>query len=137
VEREKLREIVLQCLHAQAGDAQDEELVTCLSGELKVAKSHIRQALEKAKRVSSEADVLDAVLKRVVTDYDLERIQAVERNILRLALYEVWHEPELPRKVVLAEALRLARKYATPEAAHFVHAVLDQLIAKAELIHGD
>jgi transcription antitermination protein NusB len=137
MEREKLREMVLQCLHAQEGGAGDEELVSCLMDELKVPKSQVRIALEKAKRIGQEGELLDAILKRVVNEYDFERVQAVERNVLRLALYELWHEPDLPRKVVIAEALRLARKYATPEAAHFVHAILDEVSQKMEPASGD
>lgn len=132
MEREKTREMVLQCLHAQEGQPDDGELIATLMQELKVAKSTVRPALDKAKRIAAETETLDTVLKQVITDYDWERVQAVERNILRLSLYELWHERDLPPRIVIAEAVRLARKFATPEAAHFVHAIMDDLAKRME-----
>ncbi len=131
MEREKTREMVLQCLHAQEGGASDNELLAWMMAELKVAKSAVRPALQMAKNIAAHMDELDAVLRQVVTDYDWDRVQLVERNILRLALYEMWHL-HLPSKVIISEAMRLSRKYATPEAAHFVHAILGDLAKKVE-----
>src|SRR5690606_29501809 len=56
-----------------------------------------------------------------------ERIPRVERNILRLAVFELLHDPSVPPTVAIAEAIRLTRKFATPEAATFINAVLDAI----------
>ena len=50
---------------------------------------------------------------------------------MRLAVYEILHEPEVPEIVSIAEALRLASKFSTPQAASFVNAVLDAIYKKS------
>ena len=75
---------------------------------------------------------IDAVIVTHSQAYDLERIPRVERNIVRLGIYELLFSPDVPRKVVIAEAMRLARKFATKEAASFVNALMDSVYKSIE-----
>ena len=68
---------------------------------------------------------LDGLIQESAEGYALDRIGRIERNILRLAFYELLYDTSIPPKVVLSEAIRLARKYSTPESAKFVNGVLD------------
>ena len=70
---------------------------------------------------------IDPMIQKVSNEYVLERIALVERNIIRLAIHEMLISKDVPPKVVIAEAIRLARKFATPEAANYVNAILDAL----------
>jgi N utilization substance protein B len=73
----------------------------------------------------SEAESLDARARSHSQHWRLERMAAVDRNIIRLALYEMLHVPENPPAVVINEALELARRFSTAESVEFVNGVLD------------
>jgi transcription antitermination protein NusB len=73
----------------------------------------------------SEIESIDRLLRRHAEHWKLERMAAVDRNVLRLALYELLHNPETPPAVVINEALELARRFSTAESVDFVNGVLD------------
>ena len=73
----------------------------------------------------ANADSIDDLLRRQAEHWKLERMAAVDRNILRLALYELMHCPETPAAVVINEALELARRFSTSDSVGFVNGVLD------------
>lgn len=123
---QKFREIVFQMLYSfDMGKAQDEPMAELLSNELAVAKSSVKAAQERVRDLLSRIDEIDALIAKTSHSYEFERIQSVERNILRIGVYEILHDPSIPPKVAIAEAMRLARKFSTKEAASFVNAILD------------
>jgi N utilization substance protein B len=70
---------------------------------------------------------LDAQLTEIATDWALDRQAAVDRNILRLAAFEIVHRPDAPVAAVVNEAVELAKKYSTNESGRFVNGVLGAL----------
>jgi len=73
----------------------------------------------------ADIDSIDPLIGRHAENWKLERMAAVDRNVLRLAIYEMLHEPETPKAVVINEALELARRFSTPDAVEFANGVLD------------
>ena len=72
---------------------------------------------------------LDGLLVQKVENWALPRISAVDRSILRLAAYEMLYEPDVPPKVAIDEAVRLAKRYGSEESGRFVNGVLDRIMA--------
>ena len=72
------------------------------------------------------AKELDALIAEHVENWRLERLAAVDRAVLRLAIFEL-RGSETPRKVVLNEAVDLAKKYSSEEAGAFVNGILDSI----------
>jgi len=72
-----------------------------------------------------EAPTLDSLVRSQAQHWRLERMAAVDRNILRLALYELFHVPENPPAVVINEALELARRFSTVDSVDFVNGILE------------
>jgi N utilization substance protein B len=70
---------------------------------------------------------LDPVIASAAEHWRLDRMNVVDRLILRLATYELLHEPETPASVVINEALELARSFSSDEAVPFVNGVLDAI----------
>ncbi|BCV21781.1 transcription antitermination factor NusB [Moorella sp. Hama-1] len=68
---------------------------------------------------------LDTIISRYATGWRLERLAAVDRNILRLALYELQYHRETPVGVVINEAIELAKGFNNEEAGKFVNGLLD------------
>jgi len=73
----------------------------------------------------SEVDALDRTIAEHAKNWRTERMGAIDRNILRMALYEMLHHPETPGAVVINEALELARRFASEDSVEFVNGVLD------------
>jgi len=80
--------------------------------------------------VLSTQDAIDALIKEHAENYELHRISAVDRNILRLAIYEMLHCPDVPPVVSINEAIEIAKKYSTDESGRFVNGVLDRIRTK-------
>lgn len=70
---------------------------------------------------------LDDTLDGVSTRWRVARMAPVDRAVLRLALYELRHEPGTPTAVVVAEAVRLAKKYSTEKSGAFVNGILGRV----------
>ena len=72
-----------------------------------------------------EIPTLDPKLRETAKNWRLERMGAIDRNVLRLALFELIHYPQTPPAVVINEALEIARRFSGEESADFVNGVLD------------
>ncbi len=74
---------------------------------------------------------LDDIIKKYLVKWELERLSAIDRNLLRLGLYEILYRPDIPPAVSINEALELAKKYgSTVEAVGFVNGVLDRAVGE-------
>jgi N utilization substance protein B len=74
--------------------------------------------------------LIDEVISKNTQNFELNRIAAVDRNILRIAVYEMFHCPETPPVVSINEAIEIAKKLSTEESGRFVNGVLDQIKAQ-------
>jgi transcription antitermination factor NusB len=77
--------------------------------------------------VTSHRDELDAFIVRYSEHWRLERMTIVDRNLLRVAIYELLYQPEIPPKVVINEAVEMAKRFGSEASGGFVNAILDQV----------
>ncbi len=77
--------------------------------------------------VASHLEELDALIVRYSEHWRLERMAAVDRNLLRLAAYELLYQPKIPSKVVINEAVELAKRYGAEDSGAFVNGILDHI----------
>ncbi len=125
---QKFREVVFQLLYAHdLGRGTDDDMLNLIAQELELSKKNVKEAQARVHLVLAELDKIDALIAKTSHSYAFERIQTVERNILRLGVYELLNDPLVPNAVAIAEALRLARKFSTKESALFVNAILDAI----------
>ena len=75
------------------------------------------------------SEAIDSALTEHSQNYELERLSAVDRNILRLAIHEMLFCPDIPPIVSINEAIDIAKKYSTEESGRFVNGVLDRIKA--------
>ena len=71
---------------------------------------------------------IDAMISQVAENWRLDRMAAIDRNILRLGAYELLFRPEIPAKVAINEALELAKRYSTAQSSRFVNGILDRML---------
>lgn len=121
---QKFREIVFQLIYSHDFGGGG-EVLDVLMTELRVSKNAVRMAnAVKEKFLEKKAEV-DELIAKHSQSYEPDRIPRVERNLIRLGVYELLFQEGVPPKVVIAEAMRMARKFSTDEAASFVNALLD------------
>ena len=70
---------------------------------------------------------LDALIVPVLENWSLERLSGVERNILRVAVYEMHHCPSVPPVVAISEAIEIAKRFGGEQSGRFINGVLDKL----------
>ena len=68
------------------------------------------------------------MISQVAENWRLDRMAAIDRNILRLGAYEMLFCPEVPAKVAINEALELAKRYSTAQSSRFVNGILDRVL---------
>ncbi len=70
---------------------------------------------------------IDELIERHADNWRMERMSAVDRNILRAAVAELVGFPATPRAIIINEALEIARKFSSPESVQFINGVLDSV----------
>jgi N utilization substance protein B len=70
---------------------------------------------------------IDEIIARCTEHWDIERMAAVDRNILRMAVYELGWRADTPPKVVMNEAIEIAKKFGTRESSRFINGILDRV----------
>ena len=76
---------------------------------------------------SEQIEGLDATIQEQAANWSMARMAAVDRNVLRLAAYEIQARPDTPIGVIIDEAIEIVRKYSTEEATRFINGILDSL----------
>lgn len=129
--RRRARAVVLQTLYEL--DFTDHEAKTALKARLE------EQLLPEAAEVFAQSltmgvqtyrTYLDSVVSDLAPEWPLDQIAAVDRNILRISIYELLFEPEIPPKVAINEAVELAKMFGSESSPRFVNGVLGSLVSR-------
>ena len=95
----------------------------CLTNALSIRRVANKLALG----AISHLDEIDKLIKERAENWRISRMAVVDRNILRLAVYEFLYEPDTPKTVAINEALEIARRFSTFEATQFINGILDAI----------
>jgi N utilization substance protein B len=134
--RRRGRELALQMLYQlELGGASPREVLS--SGGL-AASTGVEErnggAFEYAEALFrgtvDHRETIDALIREQAEHWRLERMPAVDRNILRLAVFEFLHEPEVPKLVVINEAIELAKRFGSADSGRFINGLLDGLLKR-------
>lgn len=126
--RTRGREIALQVLYLldQNRAAPETEVQAFLHRRLRDPELRA-YAAELVEGVRARREQLDALIGRAAENWSIERMAAIDRNILRLGAFELLHRPDVPMKVAISEAIELAKRYSTAQSSRFVNGILDRL----------
>jgi N utilization substance protein B len=127
--RRKSRELALQMLfQADMGKQEPEAVRKSFWGERTNVEEDVRGFAEDLFRVASDRlSEIDGLIEKHTQHWRMERMAAVDRNILREAVAEFLGYPQTPKAVVINEALEIARKFSSPESVQFINGVLDSV----------
>ena len=129
--RRRARELALQLLYQyELTDASPEAMQAGFE-EWRNASDEVREFADVLLRGTLERlEAIDGELGRQTTHWRLERLAAVDRNILRLAMYELMNETETPHAVIIDEAIEIAKKFGAKDSGRFVNGVLDGFVKR-------
>ena len=137
--RREGREAAVQCLYQL--DANREELSELFPRFWALRSAPGKEAPTGKTRLFTEELVtgvaahladIDARIKKFAANYELHRISAVDRNIIRLAIFEMLHCPEVPPVVSINEAIEIAKRFGSEESGRFVNGILDRVRAEID-----
>jgi transcription antitermination factor NusB len=128
--RTKARELVLQLLYqadltrANPRDLLSDFFATLETGEDPAVKEF---ATDLVTNICDKLKLIDEKISECATNWQLDRMATVDRNILRLASFELLFRNDIPPKVAINEAVELAKKYGDLESGKFVNGILDKI----------
>jgi len=127
--RRKSRELALQMLfQADMGRQNAEQVRNTFWKERNSVETEVRGFADDLFRVATDrTPEIDGLIERHAEHWRMERMAAVDRNILRAAVAELLGFPSTPRAVIINEALEIARKFSSPESVQFINGVLDSV----------
>lgn len=103
-------------------------------GELKDEETRNEEVITFANRlvlgVNGVLQVIDAKITQYATNWQLKRMAVIDRNILRIGVFELKHATDIPPKVAINEAVELAKKYGDLESSKFINGILDKIHKK-------
>jgi len=135
MKRRKARELALQILfQADVGNLPvDEAIETTLTDVTNLDKEICDYVVQLVRGIWQRKSELDSQIQSVTPHWTVERMAAVDRNLIRMALYEMLHVPNVPYRVAINEAVELAKEYGSTESRRFVNGVLGALVRKLNL----
>lgn len=126
--RRDARERALKAIFAADGAPAGEETLAMIDGDTPSDNGPVLSfSDELIKGVSSSLTEIDPLISSTSSSWSISRIGRVERAILRLAVYELLHRPDIPVSVVINEAIEIAKRYGTAESPAFVNGILDEI----------
>jgi len=127
--RRKSRELTLQMLfQLDMGKQNEDQVRQTFWNERKDLDEKVRGFSDDLFRIACERrDEIDQIIERNAEHWRMDRMAAVDRNLLRAGVAEFLGFPQTPRPVVINESLEIARRYSTPESVQFINGVLDSV----------
>jgi transcription antitermination protein NusB len=132
--RRKSRELALQMLfQADMGKQSDDQVRKTFWSERQDMEDSVRGFADDLFRTGMErSEEIDSAIEKHAQNWRMERMAAVDRNVLRTAVAEFIAYPKTPKPVIINEALEIARKFSTPESVTFINGVLDSVAKEME-----
>lgn len=127
--RRRARECALQMLFSyDVARPSIEELLATYWGELAEASEEVRSfANDLVKGTIQHLTEIDDRIRVRTEHWRIPRMAIVDRNLLRMAVFEFLYQPTTPKTVAINEALEIARRFSTSEATQFVNGILDAI----------
>ncbi len=127
--RRKSRELALQMLfQMEMGKQNSDQVRQSFWSERQDLDDKVRSFADDLFGIAAERGAeIDQLIERNAEHWRMDRMAAVDRNLLRAGVAEFLGFPQTPPAVVINEALEIARRFSTPESVHFINGVLDSV----------
>jgi transcription antitermination protein NusB len=132
--RRKARELALQMLFQYDMAGNEPDMIITTFEDLQKSKPNTREFAVKIFRgtVDHLAE-LDDMIQAQAENWRLSRMAVVDRNIIRMSVYEFLHESDTPKLVIIDEAIEIAKKFGTQKSSQFINGILDGILKRYNL----
>jgi len=132
--RRLARELVLKGLYAEdVSGIAAEDIIRSVVDDESLSEKTLGFAHQLFRLVLQHKEWADGHISALATNWDINRIANIDRNILRMAMVEIRDLPDTPVKVAINEAIELAKKFSTAESSSFINGILDKFARNFEL----
>ena len=126
--RRKSRELALQVLYQGEMTGQDNILdFEDFCAHFQVFKKSIPYASNLLAGIREKGGLIDQMIRKHAQNWRLERMSAIDRNILRIAVYEMSYQEDVPNSVAINEAVEIAKRFSTDDSGPFINGILDAM----------
>lgn len=126
--RSKAREFALQALfYMDMRENTSAELIELYCENFTPTEKAVPFFLELVKGVTKAMSEIDSVIERFSNNWKINRMSCVDRNVIRVAVYEMLFCEDIPSKVSINEAIDIGKKYGTEESGAFINGILDSI----------
>ena len=132
--RRKARELALQMLFQYDMAGNEPDMIVDTFEDLQKSKPNTREFAVKIFRgtVDHLAEI-DDMIQAQAENWRLSRMAVVDRNIIRMSIYEFLHETDTPKLVIIDEAIEIAKKFGTQKSSQFINGILDGILKRYNL----
>ncbi|MBO7611985.1 MAG: transcription antitermination factor NusB [Elusimicrobia bacterium] len=126
--RRQSRECTLQMLYAFDNCSMDEKSIfECFDTLLPVEIPYREFAVTIFRGVCNNQKEIDSLIEKYADNWEISRMTVIDRNIMRLAAYEILYMPKTPISVIIDEAVEISKAYSNKDSSKFVNGILDKL----------
>jgi N utilization substance protein B len=132
--RRKARELALQMLFQHDLSGNPRETIISTFEDLQKAKPPIRDfAVRVFDGTVENLEKIDSMIGEQAENWRISRMAVVDRNIIRMSIYEFLHETDTPKLVIIDEAIEIAKKFSTQKSSQFINGILDGILKRYNL----
>jgi len=132
--RRKARELALQMLYQADLSGNGADIILSTFEDLQKSKPNTREfAVKIFKGTVDHLQEIDDMIQLQADNWRLSRMAVVDRNIIRMSIYEFLHETDTPKLVIIDEAIEIAKKFGTQKSSQFINGILDGILKRYNL----
>lgn len=132
--RRKARELALQMLYQYDLSGNAPDAITATFEELQKSKPNTREfAMKILQGTVDNLEKIDEMIAAQADNWRLSRMAVVDRNIIRMSVYEFLYENDTPKLVIIDEAIEIAKKFGTQKSSQFINGILDGILKRYNL----
>ncbi len=132
--RRKARELALQMLFQHDMSGNEPDMIIATFEDLQKSKANTREFATKILRGTVDhLSEIDDMIQAQAENWRLSRLAVVDRNIIRMSVYEFMHETDTPKLVIIDEAIEIAKKFGTQKSSQFINGILDGILKRYNL----
>jgi N utilization substance protein B len=132
--RRKARELALQMLFQYDMAGNEPDMIITTFEDLQKSKPNTREFATRIFRGTVDhISEIDQIIQQQAENWRLTRMAVVDRNIIRMSVYEFLHENETPKLVIIDEAIEIAKKFGALKSSQFINGILDGILKRYNL----
>lgn len=125
--RRKSRELALQCLYQIEQSGNKDVTIENMKDHFDVNEKAVPYAQELVSGIQKYSDEVDSLIEKHAKNWRLNRMAVIDRNLLRIATYEILFQDDIPGSVVIDEAIEISKRFSTDDAPSFINGILDPI----------